>query len=179
MLLGLWIIIAFIVYSARTRYAILVVGPNDENSIVTATITNDLSFRFRLSLPETLSGLLALFVCVQLRDVFSYAFEDVLNILGLSFIFKNVNEFFIPVRIDNRGRVYCISEYLNYQGIELAKSLLLFSKCEKIFKYDKKSIDYLKIFVAFVYLLSTDLTTINIKYITKKYITQQYLFCNR
>lgn len=27
MLLGLWIITAFIVYSAKTRYAILVIGP--------------------------------------------------------------------------------------------------------------------------------------------------------
>jgi hypothetical protein len=71
-----------------------------------------------------------------------------MNILGLAFIFKNVGEFFIPVRIDNRGRVYCISEYLNYQGIELAKSLLLFSKGEEILKSDQKSIDYLKIFGA-------------------------------
>nr|QWO71375.1 RNA polymerase [Calocybe gangraenosa] len=70
------------------------------------------------------------------------------NILGLAFIFKNVPEFFIPVRIDNRGRIYCMADYLNYQGIELAKSLLLFSKGEKINKSDKQSIDYLKIFGA-------------------------------
>ena len=69
-----------------------------------------------------------------------------MNILGLALTFKNVPEFFIPVRIDNRGRVYCICDYLNYQGVELAKSLLLFSKGEKINKFDKQSIDYLKIF---------------------------------
>ena len=71
-----------------------------------------------------------------------------MNIIGLALIFKNVPEFFIPVRLDNRGRIYCMADYLNYQGIELAKSLLLFSKGENIFKYDKDSIDYLKIFGA-------------------------------
>ena len=69
-----------------------------------------------------------------------------LNILGLATIFKNVPEFFIPVRIDNRGRIYCMVDYLNYQGIELSKALLLFSKGEIINKCDKQSIDYLKIF---------------------------------
>ena len=68
--------------------------------------------------------------------------------MGISLIYKNVPEFYIPVRIDNRGRVYCMSEYLNYQSVELAKALLLFSKGEKIFKSDKKAIDYLKIFGA-------------------------------
>lgn len=71
-----------------------------------------------------------------------------MNILGLALIFKNVSEFFIPVRLDNRGRLYCMVDYLNYQSIELAKALLLFSKGEKIYKSDKKSIDYLKIFGA-------------------------------
>jgi DNA-dependent RNA polymerase len=71
-----------------------------------------------------------------------------MNILGLALIFKNVPEFFIPVRIDNRGRVYCMVDYLNYQSVELAKTLLLFSKGEKVFKFDKHSIDYLKIFGA-------------------------------
>nr|ADO51613.1 rnapol [Moniliophthora roreri] len=70
------------------------------------------------------------------------------NILGLALIFKNIPEFFIPVRIDNRGRVYCMADYLNYQSVELAKSLLLFSKGEKVSKSDQISIDYLKIFGA-------------------------------
>lgn len=69
-----------------------------------------------------------------------------MNIFGLAIIFKNVPEFYIPVRLDNRGRVYCNVDYLHYQGIELAKSLLLFSKGEKIYKNDTKSIEFLKIF---------------------------------
>lgn len=71
-----------------------------------------------------------------------------MNILGLALIFKNVPEFYIPVRIDNRGRIYCMVDYLHYQSIELSKSLLVFSKGEKVFKGDKESIDYLKIFGA-------------------------------
>lgn len=74
-----------------------------------------------------------------------------MNILGLALIFKSVPEFFIPVRLDNRGRIYCMVDYLHYQGIELAKSLLLFSKGDKIDKCDNKSIDYLKIFGANCY----------------------------
>jgi len=74
-----------------------------------------------------------------------------MNILGLALIFKNVPQFYIPVRIDNRGRTYCMVDYLHYQSIELAKSLLLFSKGEMIYKSDTKSIDYLKIFGANCY----------------------------
>jgi len=71
-----------------------------------------------------------------------------MNILSLALCFKNVSQFYIPVRIDNRGRVYCMADYLNYQSIELAKALLIFSKGEKVFKGDRESIDYLKIFGA-------------------------------
>jgi hypothetical protein len=70
------------------------------------------------------------------------------NILGLANVFSNVPEFFIPVRLDYRGRMNCITEYLNYQSTELAKSLLLFSKAENIIKSDVKSINYLKAYGA-------------------------------
>ena len=73
------------------------------------------------------------------------------NIIGLSLIFQNVSEFYIPVRIDNRGRFYCTVDYLNYQGIELAKALLLFKEGEKISKTDRESINYLKLFGANCY----------------------------
>ena len=61
----------------------------------------------------------------QTLDSFLSRKQLEMNILGLSLLFKNIPEFYIPVRIDNRGRVYCMGEYLHYQGIELAKSLLL------------------------------------------------------
>jgi len=53
--------------------------------------------------------------------------------------------------MDYRGRIYCESDYLNYQGTELAKSLLLFARGEKILKCDENSINYLKIFGANCY----------------------------
>lgn len=70
------------------------------------------------------------------------------NILGLANVFANIHEFFIPVRLDFRGRVNCMCEYLNYQSNELSKSLLLFSKPEKIKKTDIKAISYLKAYGA-------------------------------
>jgi DNA-directed RNA polymerase len=42
--------------------------------------------------------------------------------------------------------MYCVTEYLNYQGIELAKGLLQFSVGEKVHLNDKLAISYLKIF---------------------------------
>jgi DNA-directed RNA polymerase len=73
------------------------------------------------------------------------------NILGLAKVFTLVPEFFIPVRLDFRARMYCVSEYLNYQSNELAKSLLLFSNGEKIKKTDTKAINYLKAYGANCY----------------------------
>lgn len=66
------------------------------------------------------------------------------NILGLARVYSILNEFYLPVRIDYRGRMNCISQYLNYQSTELAKSLLLFSKGEKLMKDDSIGISYFK-----------------------------------
>jgi hypothetical protein len=71
-----------------------------------------------------------------------------LNILGLATIFSEVPCFYLPVRLDYRGRLYCVTEYLNYQGIELAKGLLQFSIGEKVCLSDDFAINYLKIFGA-------------------------------
>jgi DNA-directed RNA polymerase len=70
------------------------------------------------------------------------------NILGLANIYRYIPNFYLPIRLDFRGRINCISEYLNYQGNELAKALLLFANGEKVLKSDTLSINYLKIFGA-------------------------------
>lgn len=70
------------------------------------------------------------------------------NILGLAAVYSNTHEFFLPVRVDFTGRLYCISEYLTYQSSELAKSLLIFSKSEKVYKADITAINYLKAYGA-------------------------------
>lgn len=73
------------------------------------------------------------------------------NILGLATIFREVPKFYLPIRLDYRGRIYCVTEYLNYQGSELAKALLLFSKGNKVLISDTLSINYLKVFGANCY----------------------------
>jgi DNA-directed RNA polymerase len=70
------------------------------------------------------------------------------NVLGLAKVYSQLHEFYLPTRIDFRGRMYCISEYLNYQANELAKSLLIFSNGEKMYKTDTKSINYFKAYGA-------------------------------
>jgi len=86
----------------------------------------------------------------QITDAESYISKRYVqeNIILIANTYENVDEFFLPVRIDYRGRIYCNTSYLNYQGTELAKALLLFSKGEKILKTDQESINYLKIFGA-------------------------------
>jgi DNA-directed RNA polymerase len=54
----------------------------------------------------------------------------------------------MPVRLDYRGRINVMTEYLKYQGTELAKALLLFAEGEKVNISDQLSINYLKIFGA-------------------------------
>ena len=39
-------------------------------------------------------------------------------------LFRHVPSIYFPVRLEYRGRLYCTTEYLNYQGINLAKGLL-------------------------------------------------------
>ena len=50
-----------------------------------------------------------------------------MHIIRTAIVYSDVKEFFIPVKIDNRGRLYAQTDYFNYQSTELAKSLLLFS----------------------------------------------------
>jgi hypothetical protein len=89
----------------------------------------------------------------ELKELESFQSKKYLeqNILGLSNLYKDIPTFYMPVRLDYRGRLYCITEYLNYQGIDLAKSLLDFSSGEKVLLSDETSINYLKIFGSICY----------------------------
>ena len=70
------------------------------------------------------------------------------NILNIAYVYAELPEFYFIVRLDSRGRLYCITEFLNYQSTELAKSLLLFSKPILVRKTDYLAINYLKAFGA-------------------------------
>jgi DNA-directed RNA polymerase len=54
------------------------------------------------------------------------------HILNIADVFSKIPMFYFVNNIDNRGRLYCMTDYLNYQGTELAKALLLFTRPNKI-----------------------------------------------
>jgi len=72
------------------------------------------------------------------------------NILGIANLFKKRTLYF-PIRLDNRGRIYCEASYLNYQSTDLAKSLLLFDRPGIIKRNDEKGINYMKVYGANCY----------------------------
>ncbi|KAF8575774.1 DNA/RNA polymerase [Ramaria rubella] len=51
------------------------------------------------------------------------------NIINIATLFRN-HELYVPVFADFRGRLYTLSDYLTYQGNDLARSLLLFDRDE-------------------------------------------------
>ena len=61
------------------------------------------------------------------------------HILSIANLFSGIPEIFFINRIDNRGRLYCVTEYFNYQSTELAKSLLLFSKPNPVYRFGNES----------------------------------------
>jgi DNA-directed RNA polymerase len=50
------------------------------------------------------------------------------NIIVIAQLFVKFPVIYFPVRLDQRGRLYCTSNFLNYQSSELSKSLLLFAE---------------------------------------------------
>jgi DNA-directed RNA polymerase len=46
--------------------------------------------------------------------------------ISITYLYLNV-EFYIPTFMDFRGRIYPLINYLNYQGDDLNRSLLLFA----------------------------------------------------
>lgn len=75
------------------------------------------------------------------------------NIIQIAYLYRD-QTFYLPVYADFRGRIYTLSNYLSYQGNDLARSLLLFDNNEALTKqgyeclnvyfsnlagYDKKS----------------------------------------
>ncbi len=68
------------------------------------------------------------------------------NILNIAKLYHNMVIYF-PTFLDFRGRVYAVTNYFNYQGGDIARSLLLFSnaKSEEIKDLD---MDYLYIYMS-------------------------------
>jgi DNA-directed RNA polymerase len=64
------------------------------------------------------------------------------TILDIANLYRDCSQFYIPLRLDQRGRIYCESHYLNYQGSDLAKALLLFANPGYINRDDEYAIRY-------------------------------------
>ena len=61
----------------------------------------------------------------ELKVKFSkYSLET--NIMSLALVYKE-EKFYLPIRMDQRSRLYAVPDNLSYQGSNLAKSLFLFA----------------------------------------------------
>lgn len=87
------------------------------------------------------------------REFQSYLSKKILeqNILIIADIYSNVHEFYFPVKLDHRGRLYPAVPYFNYQSNELSKALILFSRPDSIKRTDSVAIEYLKAYGASCY----------------------------
>lgn len=92
------------------------------------------------------------------RELQSYTSQKILeeNILLIANTFRDAPEIYFPLMLDFRGRIYNKVTYLNYQGSELAKALILFARPCYIFRKDTSSIEYLKAYAAACYGKSLD-----------------------
>lgn len=66
------------------------------------------------------------------------------NILSIADTFSKVSKIYFPIRLCNRTRMYCETNYFNYQSNDLAKGLILFANPGEIIKTDYLAIKYLK-----------------------------------
>jgi hypothetical protein len=63
------------------------------------------------------------------------------SVLVTATMYQNL-DFYIPCFLDFRGRIYCYVPYLNYQGSDLARGLLLFGNKGKVTNENMKYLDY-------------------------------------
>ena len=68
------------------------------------------------------------------------------TILGIAEFYRSFSQIYFPVRMDERGRIYSSTTYLNYQSSELAKALLLFANPGIITKRNLNIVKYLEFY---------------------------------
>lgn len=73
------------------------------------------------------------------------------TVLGIADFYSPFSNIYFPVRMDQRGRLYCSPSYLNYQSNELSKALLLFAEPGFVDRNDINAISYLKAYGANCY----------------------------
>ena len=73
------------------------------------------------------------------------------NILSIAQVYSKVDKIYFPVRLDQRTRIYCETDYFDYQKTDLAKGLINFADPGYIFKYNTNVIKYFKAYGANMY----------------------------
>nr|ADO51620.1 rnapol [Moniliophthora roreri] len=69
------------------------------------------------------------------------------NIINIALLMKN-NTIYLPTFLDFRGRIYPTPNYLNYQGSDIARSLLLFKNVGNKVNYDSTVNEILESFIS-------------------------------
>jgi DNA-dependent RNA polymerase len=83
------------------------------------------------------------------------------NILSIAEVYSKVDKIYFPVRLDFRLRVYCDTEYFDYQKSDLAKGLISFAKPGILTKTDVEGIKYYKAYGANMYGHGLDKKSLN------------------
>jgi len=83
------------------------------------------------------------------------------NVLSIADTFSKVECIYFPVRLDFRTRIYCLTDFFDYQKSDLAKGLISFAKPGHITKYDYEVIKYFKAYGANMYGYSLDKKSLN------------------
>lgn len=83
------------------------------------------------------------------------------NILSIAETYSKVDKIYFPVRLDQRTRIYCKTDYLDYQKNDLAKGLISFANPGTITKYDIEIIKYFKAYGANMFGNNLDKKSIN------------------
>lgn len=83
------------------------------------------------------------------------------NVLNIAYCFSEVERIYFPVRLDQRTRLYCETNYFDYQKNDLAKGLISFAEPGTICKTWTESINYFKAFGANMYGNGMDKKSLN------------------
>ena len=98
----------------------------------------------------------------KLRPIYSKIVLEK-NILNIANCYVGANKIYFPVRLDQRTRVYCETDYFDYQKNDLAKGLISFAEPGLITKLDNSAIKFFKGFGASMYGDGLDKKSLNSK----------------
>jgi DNA-directed RNA polymerase len=83
------------------------------------------------------------------------------NVLSIAETFSKVEYIYFPVRLDFRTRIYCVTDFFDYQKSDLAKGLISFGKPGHITKFDSEAIKYFKAYGANMFGYNMDKKSLN------------------